>query len=127
MQDELLTTNTTKGIHTLGRNIGEGTGSASDSAHARAIGVDLADTSHDVSSCLGSSTSDGCGTAAANGRRRSCGRSSGSGTAGDATVGAGAILRNSLGLELSMGLLGGRVDGEDHALAAVVSLLAVEP
>lgn len=76
-------------------------------------------------------------------RGRDCGRSGGAGGAGAGGGGgkvgraratsqsatgqalAGAV--DGAGLELSVGLGGGGVDGEDHAVAAVVSLGAVHP
>lgn len=51
----------------------------------------------------------------------------GRGVAGDGAAGALALLLDGHLLENGLRLLGGRVDGEHHALAAVAGLRAVEP
>lgn len=49
------------------------------------------------------------------------------GIAGDGAAGALALLLDGHGLEHGLRLRGGRVDGEDHSLAAVARLCTVEP
>lgn len=49
------------------------------------------------------------------------------GITGDGAAGALALLLDGHGLEYGLRLRGGRVDGEDHALAAVAHLCTVEP
>lgn len=108
------------------------------SAHARAVGTDLARAHDDArvrgargASARRSDTTSGrggrgSGTGTGSSRRRSVGVGGGA-VARDGAAGAGAVLLNGLGLELGVRLRGGGVDAEDHAGAAVVALAAVEP
>lgn len=77
-------------------------------------------------------TSNGSNSCASSGRRGSSsgrkgdGRNSSS-AANNVSNCAGAVLGNSHLLEVGLGLLGSWIDGESHALTAVVTLLAVKP
>ena len=122
-----LTTNTTKTVQTLRRS-GEGLAKAAlDGAHAGTVGTNITDASDDGTS----STSRGSGV----GRRSRGGRSisrrsvglGGRGVAGDGAAVSGAVLGDGHSLEHGVRLLGSGVDGEGHALAAVVALTAVKP
>lgn len=105
---------------------------ASNSAGAETVLADGAGTRDDT--CLGSTAAaaegSSGGSTTGGGGRSSSGSISGRrgrSTTDDGAVGSGSVLGNGKGLEHSVGLLGGGVDGEGHALAAVVALLAEEP
>lgn len=70
--------------------------------------------------------------ASGRGRRAGSGSTASGGSSSRSTTGDGAaatlaLLANGEGLEHGVRLLGGGVDGEDHALSAVGALTAVEP
>lgn len=116
------TTVAAEGIPPLDGNVGEATEAALDDARARAVGTDLADAGDEASvDSRGGSLSAGGGSS-----RRSVRVGSGS-VAGDGTAGTVTLLLDGEGLKHGVGLLGGGVDGENHALSAVVALAAVEP
>lgn len=125
----LLTRKTTESADTLGLGRREGTDGAGDSADAGTV-LDRALAhcgSSSSTSSASSSTSSASGSTAAGGVWWGGAGSGRSLAAGDAGAGAGAVLGDGHGLEHGLGLSGGGVDGEGHALAAVALLLAVEP
>ena len=129
-----LTSYTSEGGDTLlGR--GERAGTADDRARAGAVGVDRASSDSDTGGGGSrSGSSGGGGGAEGGGEGRAAGSAAGRGSGGrgasvasDGASGALSLLSDGVGLELSLGLVGGGVDGEGHALSAVASLAAVEP
>ena len=117
----------------LGRR--ERAGTADDRACAGAVGVDGASSDGDTGGGGGrSGSSGGGGGAEGGGEGRAAGRAAGRGSggrgasvAGDGASGTLSLLSDGVGLELSLRLVGGGVDGEGHALSAVAGLAAVEP
>lgn len=129
-KESRLTTPATVGTNTLSVHR-EATRRALDEARAAAIGANgsLAGSDAAIVSSRGGSGRRSSSRRSSGGSRRSRRGSSsrGSASAGDGSGRASAVLSNGHLLELSLGLLSGRVDGEDHALAAVAGLSAVEP
>ena len=124
------TTNATKGTDTLSRSRELiAVECTRDEAVARSVGEDSANALDDAR--CGRCTRGNSSRGSSNGRS-TCRRStrSGGGSGGATSDGAAATvaaLINGQRLEHGVGLVSGRVDGEDHALAAVVGLTAVEP
>ncbi len=127
-----LTTKPPKAIPPLHLRIREPPKAALHGTQTRPVSSDLPSTHSNTR--LGSARR---GRKRGRGRRRSR-RGGGAGTgsrvrvrrgrvAGDGGPGARAGLLDGVGLELGVGLGVGRVDGEDHAAAAVVALAAEEP
>lgn len=125
------------GTDTLLLEVGEGTHVALDAADAGAV-LDLADALDNAvaSANDGGSAGDGDGLGGTGQRRQALGGNgnalSGRGLGGGLATGDGggvaaAVLLDGHGLEHGVGALSGGVDGEDHALAAVRALGAVEP
>jgi len=124
----LHTGNATKVSDALRVDGGEATSTAGDRAHA---GAGLESTRAGLDGARGGTGL--AGAAAAVDHTRGgwlallAGGAAGRGVAGDGAAGALALLRDSQGLELGLGLFGGGIDGEYHALTTVASLCAVEP
>lgn len=127
-EKEKLTTPATVGTNTLSVH-GEASRGALDEARAAAIGANSSLAGSDATVVSGGRSSRRSRRRSRRGGGRSRGRSSSrrSSSTGDGSSRASAVLSNGHLLELSLGLLSGRVDGEDHALAAVAGLSAVEP
>lgn len=128
-----LTAKPAKAVAALNGLVGEPADAALHGADARAVGADLADTGGNtrVNGAGGIGGGRG-GRGDGGGGRISGAASAGVGVgvgwvAGDGTAGALTVLLDGERLELGVRLLGGGVDAEDHAVAAVVALAAVEP
>lgn len=122
-EEARLTSHAAESTETLHVGSGQDTGSAGNSANALAAG-DASGSRGDIS--RSSSHGGRSGRSSSHGSSSAVAASSG-GASGEGSTSAGAVLGDGEGLEHGLGLFGGRVDGEDHALSAVALLSAVEP
>lgn len=128
-----LTAKPAKAVAALNGLVGEPTDAALHGANARAVGSDLADAGGDA--CVdGAGSIGGGGTGWGDNSGGRIGGTAGTSVgvsvgrvASDGTTRALAVLLDGKRLELCVRLLGGGVDAEDHTVAAVVALAAVEP
>lgn len=117
----------TETITALNGSVGEAAEAALNGADASTISADLADTTDDTS-VGGTAGGSGSGRDGEGDRGRSAGVGVNCGTVtGDGAAGEVALLLDGERLEHGVRLGCRGVDGEDHALSAVVALTAVEP
>lgn len=127
---EKLTCHATESTQALDVGSGQRASCAGNSALALAVLEGTGTSGSTTGASDRTSRSSGASCGSSGGSRCSSGStvaSSGSSTSSNGSSGASAVLGDGHGLEHGLGLGGGGVDREGHALSTVALLLAVEP